>query len=160
MLYLKIDLHLFCFYYLSRGRMICRRSSSEGWRLATCRAGPKSLLTRKSAIQVLGRLTALALWSSIWMGPTAQRAWKCALNGFRLQSGKRAQKSQILARLTFFFFGLVSSMPGQLDAKVNGLQILLFNCMPQRDPRLLLPRLMNTCSDHGNKLGSFFVTVT
>lgn len=34
--------------------------------------------------------------------------------------------------------------------KLHELQILLFNCMPQRDPRLLLPRLLNTCSDHGN----------
>ncbi|KAL2333294.1 hypothetical protein Fmac_014507 [Flemingia macrophylla] len=31
----------------------------------------------------------------------------------------------------------------------NSAQILLFNCMSERDPQLLLPRLMKTCADHG-----------
>ncbi|KAI5070490.1 hypothetical protein GOP47_0014833 [Adiantum capillus-veneris] len=28
-------------------------------------------------------------------------------------------------------------------------RVLLFNCMPQRDPTVLLPRLINTCDNHG-----------
>jgi folylpolyglutamate synthase len=32
---------------------------------------------------------------------------------------------------------------------LNDLQILLFNCLTVRDPQLLLPRLMETCADHG-----------
>ncbi|KAF5959422.1 hypothetical protein HYC85_000631 [Camellia sinensis] len=32
----------------------------------------------------------------------------------------------------------------------NSTQILLFNCMSVRDPQLLLPRLINTCANHGN----------
>ncbi|KAI8540012.1 hypothetical protein RHMOL_Rhmol09G0228100 [Rhododendron molle] len=31
----------------------------------------------------------------------------------------------------------------------NSTQILLFNCMSVRDPQLLLPRLINTCANHG-----------
>ncbi|KAL6980602.1 tetrahydrofolate synthase, partial [Sarracenia purpurea var. burkii] len=31
----------------------------------------------------------------------------------------------------------------------NSTQILLFNCMSVRDPHLLLPRLVNTCTEHG-----------
>ncbi|XP_008803144.1 folylpolyglutamate synthase isoform X2 [Phoenix dactylifera] len=31
----------------------------------------------------------------------------------------------------------------------NARQILLFNCMSVRDPQLLLPRLVNTCEQHG-----------
>lgn len=31
----------------------------------------------------------------------------------------------------------------------NSTQILLFNCMPVRDPQLLLPRLINACACHG-----------
>eukprot|EP01018_Ginkgo_biloba_P021884 Gb_29901 [translate_table: standard] len=32
--------------------------------------------------------------------------------------------------------------------------ILLFNCMSERDPQLLLPRLVNTCALHGNSTTS------
>lgn len=35
------------------------------------------------------------------------------------------------------------------NPKTNSTQILLFNCMSVRDPQLLLPRLINTCANHG-----------
>ncbi|PON65665.1 Folylpolyglutamate synthetase [Trema orientale] len=34
-------------------------------------------------------------------------------------------------------------------ARKKSTQILLFNCMPVRDPQLLLPRLIETCASHG-----------
>ncbi|XP_056176547.1 folylpolyglutamate synthase-like [Syzygium oleosum] len=37
---------------------------------------------------------------------------------------------------------------GKSSGKIST-QILLFNCMSVRDPKLLLPRLMNTCASHG-----------
>lgn len=40
----------------------------------------------------------------------------------------------------------------------NSKQILIFNCMAERDPRLLLPRLFHTCDLHGVHFnGAFFV---
>ncbi|URE09564.1 hypothetical protein MUK42_04561, partial [Musa troglodytarum] len=40
--------------------------------------------------------------------------------------------------------------PNSLGGKEH-LQILLFNCMSVRNPRILLPRLVDTCSQHGVK---------
>ncbi|CAL9765160.1 unnamed protein product [Musa acuminata subsp. burmannicoides] len=40
--------------------------------------------------------------------------------------------------------------PNSLGGKEH-LQMLLFNCMSVRNPELLLPRLVNTCSQHGVK---------
>ncbi|KAH7853533.1 hypothetical protein Vadar_003682 [Vaccinium darrowii] len=42
------------------------------------------------------------------------------------------------------YFGYGHETPGK-----NSTQILLFNCMSVRDPQLLLPRLVNTCTNHG-----------
>ncbi|MQL86772.1 hypothetical protein Taro_019297 [Colocasia esculenta] len=42
-----------------------------------------------------------------------------------------------------------SSWEGQSHDNSNVKQILLFNCMSVRDPQLLLPRLVNACSDNG-----------
>ncbi|KAK1270330.1 Folylpolyglutamate synthase [Acorus gramineus] len=36
-----------------------------------------------------------------------------------------------------------------VTSKEESQQILLFNCMPVRDPQLLLPRLVNACAQHG-----------
>ncbi|KAK1299374.1 Folylpolyglutamate synthase [Acorus calamus] len=36
-----------------------------------------------------------------------------------------------------------------VTSKEESQQILLFNCMPVRDPQLLLPRLINACAQHG-----------
>ncbi|KAF7149046.1 hypothetical protein RHSIM_Rhsim03G0136800 [Rhododendron simsii] len=38
---------------------------------------------------------------------------------------------------------------GRETPRMNSTQILLFNCMSVRDPRLLLPHLVNTCANHG-----------
>ncbi|KAL7253236.1 hypothetical protein ACSBR1_007715 [Camellia fascicularis] len=43
---------------------------------------------------------------------------------------------------------LVDSSGCKIPMK-NSTQILLFNCMSVRDPQLLLPRLINTCANHG-----------
>ncbi|KAK9123860.1 hypothetical protein Sjap_013462 [Stephania japonica] len=43
--------------------------------------------------------------------------------------------------------GLVQKDPN--EASKNTKQILLFNCMPVRDPQLLLPRLVSACAHHG-----------
>ncbi|KAK9158891.1 hypothetical protein Scep_005465 [Stephania cephalantha] len=44
--------------------------------------------------------------------------------------------------------GLVQKDPNETSKK-NTKQILLFNCMPVRDPQLLLPRLISACAHHG-----------
>ncbi|KAK3410087.1 hypothetical protein EUGRSUZ_J02122 [Eucalyptus grandis] len=43
---------------------------------------------------------------------------------------------------------LIGNNFGKSSAKIST-QILLFNCMSVRDPKLLLPRLMNTCASYG-----------
>ncbi|RWW06272.1 hypothetical protein GW17_00030412 [Ensete ventricosum] len=47
-------------------------------------------------------------------------------------------------------FLLQGGHPNSLGGKDHQ-QILLFNCMSVRDPQLLLPRLINTCDQHGVK---------
>ncbi|KAF8402983.1 hypothetical protein HHK36_011077 [Tetracentron sinense] len=44
--------------------------------------------------------------------------------------------------------GLISKYHNEASRR-SSTQILLFNCMSVRDPQLLLPRLMNTCANHG-----------
>ncbi|PIA54584.1 hypothetical protein AQUCO_00900862v1 [Aquilegia coerulea] len=37
----------------------------------------------------------------------------------------------------------------EADSRKDSTQVLLFNCMPVRDPQLLLPRLISSCANHG-----------
>lgn len=58
--------------------------------------------------------------------------------------------------------GLLPDLEQQFHSKENSRnnlkQILIFNCMAERDPQLLLPRLVHTCALHGVHFnGAFFV---
>ncbi|XP_078447015.1 DHFS-FPGS homolog B [Wolffia australiana] len=73
-------------------------------------------------------------------------------------NGQRSGDNLSLSPLVFFLDGAHSPESMEICAKwfsssvrlgPGTQQILLFNCMPQRDPRLLLPHLASTCSDHG-----------
>lgn len=56
----------------------------------------------------------------------------------------------------FYMFRLQGGHPNSLGGKDHQ-QILLFNCMSVRDPQLLLPRLINTCDQHGKSDEEHFV---
>lgn len=50
------------------------------------------------------------------------------------------------------FLNQVEKMHHGETVQKKSTQILLFNCMSERDPQLLLPRLMKTCADHADNL--------
>lgn len=80
---------------------------------------------------------------------------------------KRDNQSVIEAKEVFNvtqngYNGLLPDLEQQFHSKEfsrnNSKQILIFNCMAERDPRLLLPRLVHTCALHGVHFnGAFFV---